>query len=124
MLNYKIEDKNKIEKSNRYKYYEFTEDKIKKIIEKDIKEVNNEEWRLLIQMLYPNKLICSGLFQAILIFETNKNGKRIDPPEEAYDSVNEKNIDNQETLLERIIKHINENSTFIFHESWCNYAKK
>lgn len=53
-MNYKEEDKALI-KSAGYIYYDFTEEKVRKIIAKKIEEVTNNEWRTLIQMLYPNK---------------------------------------------------------------------
>ena len=38
MLNYKEEDKNRVEKV-RYRYYDFTEEKIKEIVNKNISDV-------------------------------------------------------------------------------------
>ncbi len=52
MLNYKEDDKKLIE-SERYRYYDFTEEIIKQIMSKNISKVTNEEWRILLQMLYP-----------------------------------------------------------------------
>lgn len=40
-------------------------------------------------MLYPKNMVGSGLFQPILIFKISKSGKRVDPPLEAYNNVNE-----------------------------------
>lgn len=97
-------------------YYHYTETNIKKIISKDIDEVKNEEWRTLIQMLYPDKMIASGLFQPILIFDIKDNGARKDPPIEAYDSVNE--------LLPKIIEFITSNSDLSFHDSWKSFGGK
>ena len=37
--------------------------------------VINEEWRILLQMLYPSNMIGSGLFQPILIFKISKSGR-------------------------------------------------
>lgn len=53
MLNYKEEDK-KIIENGKYSYYDFTEEIIRQIISKHISEVTNEEWRILLQMIYPN----------------------------------------------------------------------
>lgn len=67
-------------------------------------------------MLYPRNLICSGLFELILIFKINKNGERIDPSLEAYGSVDE--LKDNDCLLIRIIKHIEENSNFKINNTW------
>jgi len=112
-MNYKEEDKKLIESANCY-YYEFTEEKIKEIISKNINDVTGTEWRTLIQMLYPKNMIGSGLFQPILIFKIRK-GKRVDPPIEAYNSVND--LVENDCLLFKIMKHIEKNNIKI-HESW------
>ena len=73
-MNYRVEDKKLIE-SARCHYYDFTEKIIEKIVKKHIKDVTSEEWRILIQMLYPKNMIGSGLFQPILIFKISKTEK-------------------------------------------------
>ena len=50
-MNYKEEDKNLVQKSGKYRYYNFSEDIIKQIVNKNMKEVTNEEWRTLLQMI-------------------------------------------------------------------------
>lgn len=121
MLNYEEENKIRVEKI-RYSYYDFTEEKIKKIVSKNVNDVTNEEWRLLIQMLYPKSMIGSGLFQPILIFTINKDGKRIDPPKEAYNSVTE--LKEKDCLFFRIIKYIEENSKLKINNSWYKAKEK
>lgn len=121
-MNYKEEDKKLIELSARYSYYDFTEKEIKKVINKDIKDVSNEEWRMLIQMIYPKNMIGSGLFQGILIFKISKSGKRIDPPIEAYNSVDELHDNN--CLLFKIMKHIEKNSELKIDDSWYKTKEK
>ena len=86
MLNYKEDDKRLIE-SGKYRYYDFTEEIVRKIVSKNINDVISEEWRILLQMLYPSNMIESGLFQPILIFKISKSGKRVDPPLDAYNSI-------------------------------------
>ena len=107
MINFKEENKKMVEK-DRYSYYDFTEEKIKLIVSKNVNEVTNEEWRMLIQMLYPKSMIGSGLFQPILIFSINKNGKRIDPPKEAYNNITD--LKENSCLFFRIIDYIEKNS--------------
>lgn len=113
-MNYKDENKKIIENAN-YRYYQYTEEIIKTIIKKDIHIIENSEWRTLIQMLYPKNMIGSGLFQPILIFEI-KNGKRKDPPIEAYNGVDD--LENGSCLLIKIIDYIEKNSNLKFNKSW------
>lgn len=121
MLDYKEEDKKLIE-SGRYRYYDFTEEIIEKIVSKHIKDVENEEWRTLLQMLYPKNMIGNGLFQPILIFKINKNGKRVDPPLEAYNKLND--MKENTCLLFKIIEHIENNSNLKINDSWYETKEK
>ena len=121
-MNYKEEDKKLIELSGRYSYYDFTEKQIGEIVNKDIKDVSNDEWRMLIQMICPRNMIGNGLFQGILIFKVNKNGKRIDPPTEVYSRVDE--MHNGNCLLFRIIEHIEKNSKLKIDDSWYKTKEK
>lgn len=120
-MNYKEEDKNIIENA-RYRYYCFTEKDIEEIVGKNINEVDSEEWRMLIQMLYPRNMIGSGLFQPILIFNINKDGKRIDPPIEAYNGVDD--LKDNDCLLFRIINYIKNHSEFEINDSWHKAKEK
>ena len=115
MLNYKEDDKKLIE-SERYRYYDFTEEIIKQIMSKNISKVTNEQWRILLQMLYPKNMIGSGLFQPILIFKISKSGERVDPPLEAYNSIND--LKGNNCLLFKIIEYIENNSNLKIHNSW------
>ena len=121
MLNYKEDDKKLIE-SGRYKYYYFTEEIVENIVSKYISDVENTEWRILLQMLYPRNMIGSGLFQPILIFKISKSGKRVDPPLEAYNSINDLKEDT--CLLFKIIEHIEQNSKLKIHNSWYKAKEK
>lgn len=121
MLNYKEDDKRLIE-SGKYRYYDFTEEIVRKIVSKNINDVINEEWRILLQMLYPSNMIGSGLFQSILIFKISKSGKRVDPPLEAYNSIND--LKEGTCLLFQIIEYIEKNSKFKIHDSWYEVKEK
>ncbi len=121
MLNYKEDDKKLIE-SGRYKYYDFTEEIVQNIVSKYINDVEDTEWRILLQMLYPRNMIGSGLFQPILIFKISKSGKRVDPPLEAYNSINDLKEDT--CLLFKIIEHIEQNSKLKIHNSWYKAKEK
>ncbi len=121
MLNYKEDDKKLIE-SGRYRYYDFTEEIVENIVSKYINDVENAEWRILLQMLYPRNMIGSGLFQPILIFKISKSGKRVDPPLEAYNSIDDLKEDT--CLLFKIIEHIEQNSKLKIHNSWYKAREK
>lgn len=121
MLNYKEDDKKLIE-SGRYRYYDFTEEIVQNIVGKYINDVENTEWRILLQMLYPRNMIGSGLFQPILIFKISKSGKRVDPPLEAYNSIDDLKEDT--CLLFKIIEHIEQNSKLKIHNSWYKAKEK
>ena len=125
MLNYKEENKTLIE-NGKYKYYDFTEEIINNIINKKINDVTNDEWRTLLQMLYPKNMIGSGLFQPILVFEIDKNGKRKDPPVAAYNSINDlkRNLIKADCLLFRIMDYIEKNSNLKINESWYKEKEK
>lgn len=121
-MNYKEEDKNYIEAGGRVSYYDFTEKEIERVIKTNIEDIQDEDWRMLIQMLYPTNMIGSGFFQPILIFRIGRNGKRIDPPIEAYNSLDD--IKNNDCLLFRIIRHIEENSNLKIDDSWYELKEK
>lgn len=117
-MNYKEEDKALI-KSAGYIYYDFTEEKVRKIIAKKIKEVTNNEWRTLIQMLYPNKMIGSGLIDRALIFTINpKTHGRVDPPLKAYRDLYD-NRGKEGSLLNQIYNALKKAGLEdAIHESW------
>ena len=117
----KKEDKELIEKAN-CRYYEFTDEIIEKIVTKNISDITNEEWRTLIQMLYPKNMIGSGLFQPILIFKISKNGKRVDPPIEAYNSLDD--VKEDTCLFYRILEYIEKNSNIKIDKSFYDFKEK
>lgn len=121
-MNYKEEDKKRVEKSGRYTYYDFTEKDIEKITKINVKKVSNDDWKMLIQMLYPENIIGSGLFQPILVFEMDENGNRIDPPVEAYNGLDD--VKNGICLFFRIIEHIEKNSELKIDDSWYKLKEK
>lgn len=121
-MNYKEEDKKYIESSGRYTYYDFTEREIERVVKTNVKKVQNDDWRMLIQMLYPSNMIGSGLFQPILIFRIGKNGNRIDPPIEAYNGLDD--VKKSTCLLFRIIDYIEKNSDLKIDDSWYELKDK
>ncbi len=117
-MNYKEEDKALIEGAG-YTYYDFTEEKVRKIIAKEIEDVTNDEWRTLIQMLYPNKMVGSGLFDGVLIFTiSQKTHRRVDPPLRAYGDVQD-NRGKEGSLLNQIYNALKKAGLEdAIHESW------
>ncbi len=77
-MNYKEEDKKYIEAGGRVVYYDFTEKEIARVVKTNVRELENSDWRMLIQMLYPTNMIGSGFFQPILIFRIGKNVETYD----------------------------------------------
>lgn len=123
VLNYKEENKSLIEGelNHNYQYYEFNKDKILEIISKNINDVNDKEWRTLIQMIFPQNLICSGLFQSFLIFDI-EDGLRVDPPKYAFDDVCTKAYDF--ILLIKIYDFLINNNVSSFDSSWIDSINK
>ena len=121
-MNYKEEDKKYIEAGGRIVYYDFTEKEIARVVKTNVREVENCDWRMLIQMLYPTNMIGSGFFQPILIFRIGKNGERIDPPIEAYNGLDD--MSKGTCLLFRIIDYIEKNSDLKIDESWYKLKEK
>lgn len=117
-MNYKEEDKALIEGAG-YMYYVFTEEKVRKIIAKEIKGVTNNEWRTLIQMLYPNKMVGSGLIDSVLIFTiSQKTHRRVDPPLRAYRDLYD-NRGKEGSLLNQIYNVLKKAGLEdVIHESW------
>ena len=70
----------------RYKYFDFTKEKISEIAIKPFSNLTIEDCFVLVQALFPEYLICSGLFDTFIIFEI-KNGRRIDPPKYFFSSL-------------------------------------
>lgn len=97
-----------------YVYYEYTEESVRRIAAKEVSTVSDREWRSLLQMLYPDCLICSGLFEPLLVFEI-KSGRRKDPPHEHWRDLVTPGSDG--VLLERFIRALAGHGIEI-HESW------
>ena len=102
------------ENNRGYTYYEFTVEKTKDIAAKPVREVDYNEWCSLLQMLYPNRLICSGIFDPFLVFEI-VDGKRKDPPKEYWPSINREGSSG--VLIERFISALAEHGIKP-HDSW------
>ena len=118
ILTFKEENKQIItgECRHNYTYYEYTPEIIQKIVNKHPNDLSNDEWRTLIQMLYPDSLICSGLIQPILLFHI-KDKYRVDPPYLAFNSIVDKNKKINCTLYEKIYNFLLENEV-VMQSGW------
>lgn len=55
-------------------------------------------------------------FSTNIIFKISKSGERVDPPLEAYNSIND--LKGNNCLLFKIIEYIENNSNLKIHNSW------
>lgn len=123
-----MEKKKAIQKH--YRYYEATDDELKVIAAKELgkEDITYPEVCLIIQRLFPNNMIASGLFDAFLIFDVKDDGVRIDPPKDYYHlldmpSQNGNNPDDKVILLEKMINHL-EDLKIVPHPSWYEVLTK
>lgn len=124
------EFKKKIEtaENNRgYVYYDFSPEMVERVIATPLENVTNGELRGLIQMIYPDKLICSGLIDSVLIFEIVK-GARKDPPLYYYSdmcSPSECKKIKGEVLFIKILNYIREKKPNAeFDKSWIDLEQR
>lgn len=116
VLNYSEKNAEKISNAG-YNYYKFTEESIREMASKPIQDLNTTQLYSLVQMLYPDKLICSGLFENVLIFKVSAKGRRIDPPVEHWMDLTSKGSDG--ILFVRICKVLTDAGIKI-HDSWTD----
>lgn len=121
------EAKKRIEEAG-YTYFEFNKPKIKAVaLAKDITDIPTAWILSIIQAIFPEYLICSGIFDSVVLFRV-ANGKRIDPPVHYWRNLNAY-IDNgkngkQEHALLAEIKDLFEKSGIEPSDSWLNYFNK
>ena len=70
----------------RYSYFDYSKETIQDIASKHPNELTQKTAFTIVQALFPEFLICSGLFDAFLMFEI-KDNKRSDPPKFCYDHI-------------------------------------
>lgn len=115
-MKYLNEDQKKAIIGNRYSYYDYDEQTIKDIAKKDVRELTFKDGSTLVQAMFPDNLICSGLFDNFLIFECH-DGERCDPPKKAFSNIDDKK------LLKDIIQFFKDNN-IEYHETWNKLSKK
>lgn len=91
---------------------------------RDIEKIPASDIYTIVQALFPEHLICSGLFDGVLLFRV-KNGKRVDPPEHYYRNLSSF-LDNgnngaQEHKLKDEIKDLFEKNGIKPSIGWLNY---
>lgn len=67
----------------RYSYFDYSKEKIEEIAKMNINDIKWKDTAYLVQALFPQYLIYSGLFDSFLMFEI-KNNVRKDPPKYFY----------------------------------------
>ena len=109
----------------RYSYYDFSLDGIRKIAESDINALEPNDLRAIVQCLYPKFLVCSGLFDAILLFDVRPSGDRIDPPFASwrYLGTAQNEFKDSPLMADSISKLFKANGIKP-HESWNRYLQK
>lgn len=106
----------------RYGYYDFSKEKVEEIASKNVEEVGNDV-RILVQALFPEYLLCSGLFDGFLLFNV-VDGVRIDPPVYYYCVVNSYLNNDNEAKVNRLadeIKDLFESNGIQYSEGWKEY---
>lgn len=121
------EARKKIEEAG-YTYFEwFNREGIQAIAWiRDINEIPSSDLYKIVQAIFPEYLICSGLFDGVLLFRI-KNGKRVDPPDHYYGGFNSF-LDNgkngkREHRLRDEIKDLFEKNGIKPSLSWQNYLE-
>ena len=106
--------------NGRYSYFDYSKEIVQKIANKDFNQLYCADVRPIVQALFPQYLICSGLFDGFLMFEI-KNNYRVDPPKYCYLDVGSYLNNNKEVkcnlLIEEIFDIFNKNDIKA-HESW------
>lgn len=112
--------------NGRYSYFDYDVEIVSEIAKKSIKEVKYKDVRILVQALFPEYLICSGLFDCFLMFRINSDGFRVDPPEYFYADIqshlNRDSKNGSKRLIEEIIDLFEKNN-IKYDDSWKSIIK-
>lgn len=108
--------------NGRYTYYDYDLQTIKDIAKVDptADEFTYNNAATLVQALFPEYLICSGLFDCFVIFKIG-NGYRVNPPKYCYRSLdsylNNNNEKKDNLLIEEIVDLFKQNK-IIYNKKW------
>lgn len=109
----------------RYKYFDFTKEKITEIAAKSFIDLTVQDIFYVVQALFPEYLICSGLFDCFIIFEI-KDDKRIDHPKYYFRSLDSYLNNNDELKFNFLAKEIVDlfkKNNIPYHEKWNAIVK-
>lgn len=127
-MDHKLKEVITTAENGRYSYFDFDKESIEKIAQKSLAkgDLNITDCFHLVQALFPQYLVCSGLFDCFLLFKI-KNNHRVDPPIYYYSDLsaylnNDKNC-KYNHLVDEIIDLFKKNN-IKYHEDWDNYLKK
>lgn len=106
----------------RYTYYDYDKEIVEKIALTNV--FSSEDADLtkltytLVQTLYPDYLICSGLFDSFCLFEV-AHGKRVDPPVEAH-----ARMDSNKGYLILQVKDLFDKNNLPYSDDWATLFAK
>lgn len=107
--------------NGRYTYYDYDLQTIKDIAKVDPqKELTYNNVATLVQVLFPEYLVCSGLFDNFIMFKV-KNGRREDSPKYCYrslDSYLNNNNDKKDNLLIEEIVDLFKQNNIDYNKIW------
>lgn len=93
--------------SKRYCYYDFDRSMVENIAKKNDDELTDRDFRVLVQSLFPQYLLCSGLFDSVVLFDVI-DGVRIDPSKYCYRNIYSYLNNDNEVKVNRLINEIEE----------------
>lgn len=103
-----------------YSYFGFEKTTIEGLAKRSVNSLKYNECCHIIQCLYPEFLVCSGLFDPFILFKVSDTGKRIDPPVASWRSLTHRQNEDRETtpfLIETILL-LFKNNAIEPHSSW------
>ena len=107
--------------NGRYTYYDYDLQTIKDIAKVDPhNELTYNNVATLVQVLFPEYLVCSGLFDSFIMFKV-KNGRRSDSPKYCYrslDSYLNNNNDKKDNLLIEEIVDLFKQNNIDYNKIW------
>ena len=112
----------------RYSYFDYDKETIEKIAQKSLREdeLSMNDCFHLVQALFPQYLVCSGLIDCFLLFEI-KNNVRIDPPLYCYANLSAYLNNNKDAKCNRLVEEIIDlfkKNNINYHNDWDDFLKK
>lgn len=109
--------------SKRYDYYDFNKEIVDQIAQKNIKDVTFADTSILAQALFPQYLLCSGLFDNFILFEV-EDGVRVDPPIYCYRNLRSYLNNDNIVKVNRLAFEIEDlfiKNKIVYSDSWREY---